>query len=645
MRRAISLSALATVLCAEPALAQRASENAVNSADDAFGSSVGLEQTGIYSEQDTRGFSPNKAGNGRIDGIYYDPVGALSARLRYGNTVRVGFAAEEYPFQAPTGIIEYRLRPFPKELGASVGYNLMAFGGYIRELDLRVPLKEGRVALLAGAATSDLRQIDGAKNVAVGFTGRVIARIGPAEFAPFVSWARFTENYARPLAIVRDDYLPEIPRKRRYFGQPWANGNYDNHQMGATLKTPLADGLSLRAGLFYAQGNRQENYSDIFVLASPAGLAGHRLIADPAHDLHSLSGEAQVAWRFGTGKVQHRLIAGFRGRNRVTETGGSDVLDLGVVRYGEPDPRPQPSFRFTEPNFGRVRQSSLMLGYLGRIEGVGRLNLGLQKARYRASFRDARTGVETLSRDDPWLYNATLGVDLTRTLSVYAGTQAGLEDSGVAPENATNRNEQLPATRTKQVEAGLRWKFAQGQVAANLFQITKPYFLFDAAGAFTRLGEVRHRGVELSMSGHFGPRFNLLAGAVLMQPRVTGEAIRQGLHGERPTGTPSVYAKVDANYRTDIFGGLTPTATLTYTGPRAAGSRPQASLGGRQLMVDGFAALDLGVRQQFRLGKVPASFRFVVLNVFDAASWKVVAPNTVYAEERRRINLTVTADF
>ena len=75
------------------ALAQRAAENAVASADDAFGSSVGLEQTGIYSEQDTRGFSPAKAGNARIDGVYYDPVGSLSARLRYANVVRVGFAA------------------------------------------------------------------------------------------------------------------------------------------------------------------------------------------------------------------------------------------------------------------------------------------------------------------------------------------------------------------------------------------------------------------------------------------------------------------------------------------------------------------------------------------------------------------------
>ena len=109
MRRVRILAGLAALACPGLAHAQRAAENALNSADDAFGSSVGLENTGIYSESDTRGFSPTKAGNVRIDGVYYDPVGSLSSRLRIGNVVRIGFAAEEYPFQAPTGIVEYRL--------------------------------------------------------------------------------------------------------------------------------------------------------------------------------------------------------------------------------------------------------------------------------------------------------------------------------------------------------------------------------------------------------------------------------------------------------------------------------------------------------------------------------------------------------
>jgi iron complex outermembrane receptor protein len=115
--------------------------------------------------------------------------------------------------------------------------------------------------------------------------------------------------------------------------------------------------------------------------------------------------------------------------------------------------------------------------------------------------------------------------------------------------------------------------------------------------------------------------------------------------GERPAGFPSLFAKIDVNYRTGIFGGLTPTATLSHTGARAVGAAPLASLGGNQLMVPGFTTLDLGLRQSFKLGTVPMSFRALMWNVTDTASWKVVGPNSLYMEERRRFNLTVTADF
>ncbi len=642
------LAALALAAAPGTAFAQRAGENAVSSADDAFGSSVGLEQTGIYSEQDTRGFSPSKAGNARIDGVYYDPVGALSARLRSANVVRVGFAAQEYPFHAPTGIIEYRLktdsRPNSAPASATISWPLAASSAN-GTCGCRSP--EIALAFVGGAAQSDLRQSDGASNVAFGFTGRVIARLGDVEIAPFVSTSWFHQNHVRPLTVVTGDTLPKLPEKRRYLGQEWASGHYDNHQFGGVIKAAIMKNLSLRAGLFHAKGNRPENYSEIYSLISTPGetpvLASHTVIADPLHAIHSTSGEAQLAWRVVSGRWQHRFIAGFRARDRLTQTGGSFVQAYAdPVPYGVPDPRPQPGFVFGPPNDGRVKQHSFLLGYTGKLDGVGTLNLGIQKARYRGSSRDGRSGVVTRSNDDPWLYNATLGIDLSSAFSIYAGTEKGLEDSGTAPENAANRNEQLPATRSTQYEAGLRWKFPAGQLVVNAFQITKPYFSFDASRAFTRVGQVRHRGVEASLSGHFGKRLQLLAGAVAMQPRVIDRL--PGV-GERPAGTPSLFARMDVNYRTDIFGGLTPTATLSYTGKRAVGSRSLASLGDRQLMVPGYTALDLGLRQSFKLAKVPMSFRALVWNVFDAKSWKVVGPNSLYLEERRRLNLTVTADF
>ena len=57
------------------------------------------------------------------------------------------------------------------------------------------------------------------------------------------------------------------------------------------------------------------------------------------------------------------------------------------------------------------------------------------------------------------------------------------------------------------------------------------------------------------------------------------------------------------------------------------------------------AHLDLGLRHRFSVGGIHASIRGVVQNVFDNASWKVVAANTLYFDERRHFTLSLTADF
>ncbi|HMP55977.1 MAG TPA: TonB-dependent receptor [Novosphingobium sp.] len=626
------------------ALAQRASENAVANADDAFGTSLGFEQTGIYSEFDTRGFSPAKAGNARIEGIYYDPVQNLSSRIRQSTAIRVGFSAESFPFQAPTGIADYRFRPFPDELGVSQSFTLAPYNGVLFESDLRLPIVPGRIGLTGGFARADLHSTDRSSNTSWGLGLRPFFRFGGTEIVPFVSTAHFTRQYGHPLIVVRGSEVPDLPPARQRFFQRWSKGATTGLHYGTTVRSAITDNLSLRGGLFHASGPRKAAFSEIFTHIDGTPDADHRIVADPYQDVHSTSGEAMFALRLGEGRTSHRLLAGFRGRNRYTETGGSDVRSFGRVRLGDYVAREEPDFAFGPVNSGRVKQVSWMAGYSGRIEGVGSINLGVQKTRYRAANRDALSGTVSRERADPWLYNASLRADLSRAVSVYVATQRGLEDSGVAPENAANRNAQLPAALSTQYEGGVRWKFDDGkgtggQLVAAAFQIEKPYFTFDGTGAFTQAGIVRHRGVEASLSGHFGKRFNVVAGAVAIQPRVLGAAATRN---RRAAGTPSLYAKVDLNYRTDLLGGLTPTAGMTWIGKRAVGAAPA---GGQQLMLPGHATFDIGARQQFTLGKVPASFRAVVQNVFDKGAWKVVAPNALIIDEGRRFTLSLAADF
>ncbi|MBU6267498.1 MAG: TonB-dependent receptor [Sphingomonadales bacterium] len=642
MRRFCALAGLVLAAVPSVAQAQRAGENAVDSADDAFGTNVGLETSGIYSENDTRGFSPLKAGNFRLDGVYFDPVAQLSGRLRQVTAMRVGFAALDYPFPAPTGIADARLRTVADKLVISTGLTLAQYNGNIRELDVQVPLVKGKLGLAAGYGGACSRFVDGAFSCSDGVMLKPVLKLDGFEFSPFYSLGRGAGQTPRPLITFSALALPVMPQARTYLGQRWAEGITNQDTGGFTLRGGLAKGLTFRAGLFRSIVLRDSNYSELFAMASPTQ-ARHLFIADPHQDVHSWSGEAQMLFRFQTGGWQQRLMAGYRFRDRHTESGGSDIRDFGMVTLGEPDAEAEPVFHYTAVNVGTVKQSSVMLGWSARREGVGQVHIGVQKARYRAEFDDARTGAVTRQADDPWLYNASVSVPVIDHLSVFAATAKGLEDSGAAPENAVNRNEQLPASQSRQYEAGLRWKGHGVTAMVSAFQITKPYFAFDAARRFDAMGQLRHRGVEASFSGHVSKRLSLVAGGVFMQPRVTGAG--RDVVGARPAGTPSVYARADVNYRTDWWGGLTPTATVIYTGARAAGSCAVAGPGCVQPMLPHHATLDLGLRNRFRLGRWPASFRAVVLNVFDERAWKVLAANTLQQDDTRRVQVTVNVDF
>ena len=84
------------------AQAQRAGENVMTSAKDAFGTTVGNESIGLYTARDVRGFDPVQAGNVRVEGLYFDrqspnPSEIFVGRMVSGSSIRVGLSAQSYP--------------------------------------------------------------------------------------------------------------------------------------------------------------------------------------------------------------------------------------------------------------------------------------------------------------------------------------------------------------------------------------------------------------------------------------------------------------------------------------------------------------------------------------------------------------------
>ena len=125
------------------AFAQRTAENPMLSASDGFGLTTGGQSVGLYSQNSARGFSPSRAGNLRIEGLFFDLVGLLGTRTTSGTTMRVGLAAQSYAFPAPTGIADTRLRIPSSETVTSLtlGYQRpYGFMGPQVSLDASVPL-------------------------------------------------------------------------------------------------------------------------------------------------------------------------------------------------------------------------------------------------------------------------------------------------------------------------------------------------------------------------------------------------------------------------------------------------------------------------------------------------------------------------
>jgi len=244
---------LALVWMPQNAMAQRASENAATQSSDAFGRSVGQDKSGLYSNEDVRGFNPVDAGNVRLEGLYFDQVDKLSPRLSDGNTIRVGPATTRYPFPAPTGLVDYSLTQ-PRGV-ASYSFNLEEGGpnnsGVGASFEFKQPLDGSRLGLSGGVGGRNAKKWEGgtARFRSVGATlgwhptDKVTVLLFGGAFY-------FRSDEARPTYYPAGTELPPQLKRGVDLSQSWAPRNATNWAYGAVVKAPLA-GLGLEAGLFY----------------------------------------------------------------------------------------------------------------------------------------------------------------------------------------------------------------------------------------------------------------------------------------------------------------------------------------------------------------------------------------------------------
>jgi iron complex outermembrane recepter protein len=634
----IKRTLFAAALLPTAAFAQGAAQNVQTQATDAFGLSLKGEGVGIYNAGNVRGFSPSAAGNIRLDGLYF--AVDQPPRLIGSTSIRVGLAALDYDFPAPSGIADQSFESAGDKTLLTVRTGFEQYYSPNLQADLSTPLGKTTSMVLGAAIGTDESEAN-TDGTYTEFGLLLTQKLGDTvELHTYAGYNRYW-GYEDTVDIYMADRAlpPRIPRRVR-LSPDWGAHGGSNWQTGGVLTWTPDESWETKAGLFYSRYQPGVDYEFFYVGGRADGTASAVGFIEPATSGDALSFEARTTKRFGADKLRHSLTAAIRGRKTFDQFGGDIDLPAIPARIGQQIAYAPPNrLNFTDPQSqDRVEQLVGGLSYRLQWHGVGIFSAGIQKADYTKRFTPGG-GTQTSQSSSPWIYNAGLGVQLAPNLIAYGSYSRGFEESGTAPSSAVNRNQPLPAIITTQRELGLRWAIApKVTLIGGVFDLRRPYAGTDASNVFRFIGERRHRGVEASLSGEVLPGLNVLVGMLYLDATLNGpDRAAQGL-GKRPVGMNPFEMQASLNYRIVAVPGLSVDTYITHFADRVA-SRDN------QLNVPSRTVVDLGARYRFQIGGVQASARAQVVNLLNNFGWRVNGDTGFGYNRERTWRLALTADF
>ena len=636
--QARALTVAAALWASWPALAQRADQNAVTAAQDAFGTSTGTQSIGLYSLTDARGFSPQQAGNLRLDGLYYSQTSAyINQCMIRDTTMRIGIAAQSTSFPAPTGVADLRLSAPGAESGMSAVLNTGSYNesGAILEGQARLGDQ-----LSASACVSYDRNflIDEAYqssnvNMATALTWRPSAA---TQVTPF--WGVMDGNDRRVIPVVYTDGAVRPPTywPRELAAQDFAVQKWRLSNGGILLRHTLDPTWSLAAGAFVSLENEPTTFVDEYLSVLADRTADHVLDIVPPLSATVVSGELRLTRRTVEGSHSRLLELSLRGRDAHRTYGGDALIDYGKVTLGAPSAVTLPAYATNPVSRDATSQIDGGFSYEERYGHVGSFAVGLLHSTYRRTITDSGSAPRA-DAATPWLPSLRFTVDAGAQLVFYGSYLQGLEDSLLAPSTAINRGEPPQATRTHQSDAGLRYAPTRDwSVIVGAFEIDKAYFNLDSTALYTRLGQIRHRGVESSATYSSGG-ITAVAGGVWLRPHVERVIPEPGATGTVPLGPEPLTLTLNLDVAPEAWKPLAAQLALN----RRSGGAASAD---DRLTLDTVTTLAVGARYEGKVRAHPFSVRLDLLNATNAAGIHLSSVGQLLPEPGRRFSLVFAMD-
>ncbi|MFJ3050358.1 TonB-dependent siderophore receptor [Pseudomonas nitroreducens] len=403
----------------------------------------------------------------------------------------------------------------------------------------------------------------------------------------------------------------------------------------------IADWLTGYAGY----GDRR---SEMDALAGNPVLTGNDgdFVSSPAwqvYDVGSHSAEAGLRSTFNTGPVEHKLTFG---ATRVVQN--SDIFFLytafpsrasnlyNPIYSGTPstDDYPKNVQKYTAATLTSYALADTLSVLDGRVE----LTVGARKQRVESQNYEMNVGTPAGAGYDEEETTPMAGVVVKpwENISLYANYIEGLSPGETAPIGTANAGEMLSPYVSKQKEVGIKGEWDGFGATLAAFEIKRPSSVNDN-GRFTRGGEQRNRGLELSLFGEVAEGARLLGGASYTQAKLTKTQDGQ-YDGNNGIGVPRQQLNLGGEYDIAQVPGLTVTARTIYTSEQYV---DQAN----SLSIPDWWRLDLGARYRFEtLGK-PVVLRANLDNALDKDYWGTSTAGYLYLGEGRTLQLSASVDF
>lgn len=623
------------VLWLAGAASAAAQDNAVVSAADAFGERAGIEQSGLYTESQVRGFDLNDSGAYRIDEAYFSRAQGLDDTILAGVSVRVGVNAARLPYPAPSGVVNYRLR----EAGP---VNELRLSGGVR--DFGTPIVQGDVSMRAGAF-----------DLAGGMAWRPDWRLARGErgrafnAGAVAGWTLAPGHRLRVFGSINDreydgDYaviptggaIPPSLRKLHQYSPAWAR------TVGTTVNLGLLyrgdhRGFTIDASAFRSSF-ALDNADNTLISSDGDGNATAVTLRTPKRDYRvANTGEIRIGRRFRTDDFDSQITLSLRGRRTVTELTSSLAIPSGAFDLASGDPpdaaeRPWMGMRGEDVVTQQIASAGYALTWRDRLQ----LRLAAHRTRYRKAVLST-AGVASERVSEATHYNVSAVFNLNDRAAVFGSWVTGLEESGSAPASAINREEVLPPSETEQFELGARYTLTPRlTMIAALFDVSKPSQGFRLNGSFGVVGELRHRGLEVSIAGELSPEVSVLAGVVAFESTVSGELVDAGLVGTHDVGVSPVVATATLVRRFGPDWSL--DATVSHFAERWADTA-------NTFQAPAVTTVGLGLRRRLNLGGRPAELRILGSNLLDEDGYLVASSGLLSPVPPRTFRALLTVPF